>query len=277
MPFRYTMLLQMTTDPADRAAASPHTGGWSESHWRNDLVPPTGSVFTDLLSKRALLLPKQSSIVGYRISTYTIAQAKLLPGPVSTGRVLLPGSNLQQADVPQMALEMGASTNAANSSRFSLRGTPDNQVQFGEYQPDSFYKTKVTNFSNSLVDGGWALLGRDLTQGSYRVFSIIAGLLTVDPALVAFADLSYIRLRKVKDTSGNPVIGSFAVSAVVAAGKYQLAGFDPTIVVGFSGTARRDLLNIFTYVNVAPSRITVRKIGRPFEQYRGRRSKRPAA
>lgn len=276
MPYKYTMILQLTTAPVDAAAASAHIGGWSESHWRNDNPDPTAGPFLELMQRRANLLPAQGNVVGYRVGSYTLAGNKIYPGTTSTGRVFLPGGSFS-CDVPQMALQLNTGSSAANSSRIVLRGLPDDLVINGEYKPITAYKGAVTRFITSLTSGDWGFIGRDLTQPAIRVIKVSAGVLTTDGSSPLIAGVDWVRFHKVVDSLGNPVSGAYFIGSSPGTNQFALSGFPTDVTVGANGTIRRDIVARYNYTNVTPGRVVVRKVGRPLEQYRGRRSKRRAA
>jgi hypothetical protein len=167
----------------------------------------------------------------------------------------------------------GTATGQPNSSRFTLRGIPDSQMTRGEYQPDSGYKSLVTQFCNQLSNNAWAFLGRDLSKPSQKVMSIAGNVVTLQGAIGAVAMTDYMRFRRVYDDLGKPVTGSFLIQTIVG-NAYTLAGFDGATLTAPSGTARVDAIRLCDFGTVAPSRAVVRKIGRPFASYRGRQSKR---
>jgi len=276
MPFKYTTILQLTTAPTIADAASAHIGGWSESHWRNDNPDPAGGAFLNLMQKRAILLPAQAAIVGYRVGSYTLTGNKIYPAGTSTGRIFLPGGTID-CDVPQMALQLNSGSNAANSSRIVLRGLPDDLVKNGEYAPFSGYKNALTQFITSLRTNDWGFIGRDLTQPAIRVLGIAGGVLITDGSNAILPGADWVRFNKVVDVNGKPVSGSFFVASSPSANHFVLTGLDNTIVAGPNGTVRRDIVARFNYSNITPGRVVVRKVGRPLEQYRGRRSKRRVA
>ena len=55
---------------------------------------------------------------------------------------------------------------------------------------------------------------------------------------------------------------------------FNLSNWPAGVAVKNSGSVRVDAVDNFTIIAVEPSRIVVRKVGRPFEQYRGKRSKK---
>ena len=89
----------------------------------------------------------------------------------------------------------------------------------------------------------------------------------------------YIILRRVRDDDGIPVQGSYLVSAIGASGgftAYTVANGPTQTVTTPNGTARTDKLVLATYTGGQPNRLVARKVGRPFQQYRGRRSRQRA-
>ena len=274
MPSRVSFLFALTTDPDDRGSASPHSAGWSESWWRTGITTSSEPAIRELGQARARMLPLEASIIGFRIGVYTLSGNKIIPSGSSTGKLSFAGVSGAFTDLPQVALEMSGKTGGgANVSRFTLRGIPDSIMLKGEYQPNVNFKGTLTRFTNKLISGNWNFLGRDLGQPVAQVLSIAAGVMTTDGGLgVAVGD--FVRLLRVFDGYGESVQGAYRVTVVGAGNTYTLAGFDPAIVVLNSGSARKDVVALFPFSEVEPSRATIRKVGRPFESYRGRRSKR---
>lgn len=281
MPLKLTMLFQVTTEPTDASAAIPHTGGWSESIWT------TGSGFLPVQAMAAIAiarsngLPKQAAITGFRQGLYTISGNKLLPGGTAVYKRLWPGNAANPTDLPQVALELsGTSQTSINSNRFTLRCIPDDMMKFGEYQPTPAFKAFVTVYSNLLTGqggplaqfGAFAFIGRDLAQPTAVVNSIAAGVVTLRGAVGGVANTDFLRLNRVYDDNGDPVKGSFLITAING-NAYTVLGLGGRTVATPSGTARIDKISIFNYQAISPVRAVVKKVGRPSQQYRGRRSK----
>jgi len=271
------MLMQVTTEPIQVMDAVGHTGGWSESWWTNSIPrADQAGPFLALMTARANLLPLQAGIVGFRIANYTISGNKLLPGGAQTGRILKRGTNAT-TDLPQVALEIGCTSAEGNSSQPSLRCIPDVVMKQGEYQPSATFRNSVIYYCSRVVEDGWCILGRNLTLPTARVLSIVAGVATLSGPIGAVAGESYIRLGRVKDQNGRNVQGAFYCSAIGVGNLYTLTGLPQGLVVGESGTARVDAIVLRDITGAVASRAVARKVGAPFQRYRGRASKRAVA
>jgi len=274
MDSRVTMIFNMNTTPTNLANAQVHAGGWSESFWKQGGILATDPSLVGLQTDRARILPASASVVGLRISNYTLTGNKTFPLGSSIARRRFPGNPGYVTDVPQMALGMSAKANGAtNTAHFTLRCIPDSQVIGGEYQPTPAFRTALDIYQGNLEQVGWSFLGRDLTKPVQRVLSINAGVVVLDAANGAVVG-DYIRFLKVKDTQGNAVTGAYRVTVFAAPATYTIVGLDADIVVLNSGLCRVDSIKLFEMDDVNFTRASVRKIGRPSESYRGRSSRR---
>lgn len=279
MPDRLTILMQQTTKPGDPTRARAHIAGWSESHWTSGALVSGARVIINLLNARASLLNGQASIVGYRIGTYSISGNKLIPQGSSTAGYSQTGDPSYVCDVPGMSMLMSARTGAGpNAGRFAVRGIPDSLVVGGEYMPDDYYPGALSRFGVRLINDPWGFVGRDLSAASQPVDSISAGKVYVpNAAALGVARGDVVRFFRAKDDFGNPIQGAFRITATdFTLNSLTLAGLDPTILTTIpSGLIRVDKIAFFPYNSIFVQRIVTRKVGAPFEKYRGRRSKRP--
>lgn len=278
MPVRITLLFSVTTAPGDPTSASAHSGGWSESFYIPGSTFAALPFFQSWAGQRATLLSGLASVIGFRQQLYTIAGNKLLPGGSGSGSFLFPGSWPADLNAPQDSLMLNFQVAGQPSNlRHRLPGLPDSQVTQGEYQPGTTFKTNLTKYINLIADGQFSAVVRDLTQPDARVRSLNGGVLVTNTTTGAIVG-QYIRFRRVKDANDDPVEGAFLVTAIVnnADGSVSYTLFDPPsqTVSTPNGTARLDLLVSANITGGNPNRLVVRKIGRPFVQYRGRRSKR---
>ena len=278
MAQRFVFHFNLTTDPRNRAVAKARTGGWSEDHW--DFAGTKaidGNSVGRLAQIRSFLLPKEASLTGWTLQQFTISGNKLLPGRTATFKTTLPGPVVWTVNIPQDALQVSyATVGAPNTGRFTLRAFPDELIQSGEYNGIQLGEVNLKALYDELTGNNqWGSLVRDLTQPTFRVVSFNGTLGTlVTEAGSAFPIGSYVILKRVRDqVTGKPISGSFRVMQNNAAPQYTLAD-TPNGAQANKGTCRIDQLVIRQYGTCATDRIVSRKIGRPSEEYRGRRSKK---
>lgn len=272
MPWKVSFLVDYLSEPTDLAAATGHKGGWSETYWWIGSEAPNVAL-TDWSAARAPLLPKGCRIIGARVQSYTLVGGHLVAGGTNATQIQRAGNAAFDQDLPQVSLGLvGRSGSSPNTRRFTLRGIPDAMMKFGEYQPEPGYKGWMTRFLNMVASGGWGFPGRDLTKPSIKIVSLGNSVLKVEDG-ASFAVGDYVRLLKVKDINGKPVTGAYRIS-VKADASLTLENIDPNITCKNVGRARNDATAFFQIADVQIGRAMVRKVGRPFEQYRGRRSKR---
>jgi hypothetical protein len=277
---RMTALFSLTTTPVNRATANPHTGGWSESWWTTQSGPTLATSFTNLLKLRAALLPASAQITGSRQSTFTIQGNRLIPGPTSSSEQNFPGNANYVTDLPQAALQLkGYGDSVSNHNSFYLRGIPDAMIVGGEYSPTRPFGNAVSAFKAALV-GPWGFVARDLSQPRLQVLALVQAtppppnqaILQLAGVLAGVAANSFLRFSRVYGSDGNPIKGAFAVTQPPVGNLYTLQMPNVNPVFRPSGTARLDLLTYIAYSSVAYNRAGVKKVGRPSEGYRGRRS-----
>lgn len=270
--WKYTMIFNSSTNVSG-GSVGQRTGGWSEGLYSANA--PTAeigagtyrSVFEELCSLRARLLPTGFAVVGQRYQQIDPI------GGSATGGFNAPGSAGIQADVPQMALFLRlTAAETPNIKPLTLRGLPDARVVEGEYKPESTFTAALQAFVNKL--NIWRFKGRDLTQTPVAITSIDAnGLATLDPGNPFVPD-DYVRVLRTTDINGDRQGGRFRVIAPITTSTVTLQGWDLGECHG--GKMRLDL-TIYPLIGAQTAnvlRVIVRKVGRPFGQYRGRASTR---
>lgn len=275
MTTRFSFIFQATTAPTDRASASPHIAGWSEGFWRQGDVTADATSTMEIAVARAAMLPTGSQLIGVRLAYYTLTAQNLTPRGTVSGKLQLFGRSGLTNDLPQVALQLDGKTASSNVSRFTLRGMPDDVMVGGEYQPSAAFKRAVTLFGTKLIQFGCGFVARDLSQPSAGVLALAASVLTLDAALPGVVAGDYIRLKRVYDQFGEPITGSYRISAAVGSA-YTLPGIPANLTATGNGSARLDRIAFRSFTTVVASRAVVKKVGRPFESYRGRASKRRA-
>jgi hypothetical protein len=269
--YKCTMLIQLATNVSQPTNPDRRIGGWSESWYsigslslaQSNLNGPGG-----LCQTRAAMLPIGATIVGQRLQ---LVDPKPV-GPTITTAKNFPGSSGLKADTPQQALLMNCpGSGVSNVKHAVLRGIPDPVIIEGEYSPTVAYFTAVVNFMKSLSQ--FSFRGRDLTLPSLDIISITALGLIQFAAAVPFNPLDRIRIKLVTPAVGqNRVGGVFVASGIPTATTVQLLAWP--FGAGTGGFARKDA-TVYPIVDLPGTeveRVIVRKVGRPFTQYRGRAS-----
>lgn len=273
MVARLSFLFQMSTAPAPGTTARIHTGGWSESFWAFN-PPASSSVWIQrLATARALLLPKTASIVGFRIAEFTIVQNKFKPVGSTSGKLVRNGNPAYVTDQPQCALSYSLlTTEGPNVSSATLRCVPDDMIVGGEYSPAGNFGFDLSAYLNEIVTGNWRFAGRKISNPTANIVGIAGNVVTVNANLNPTDNVSYVRFLNAKNEDGDSIIGTYLVTAHTAT-TLTLAGYKGGNMTVPSGKVRIDEVSTFLTTSWNLGRASVRKIGRPFENYRGRQSK----
>lgn len=274
--YKATTVFQASTAPEDPRFGVIHTGGWTESFWSQSdpMVAPLAATWDAIQNARALLLPSTAKIIGYRVSKYEMVSNRLTPQGSTAGTLTKPGRDGEQTDIPQMALQWLLSTATPNKAIHTLRCIPDAYVAGGEFKPSPAYLGFTTTYRNLLVGSGFGFAGRDLGQMNARVMGTTTDgsvLLDQIPG-TGIAAGDWVRFHRTFNSSFLPVTGAYQVT-LVTGNILRLAAFTQ-IISKPSGTLRKDVIGFFAYNRSNIKRIVSRKVGAPFEKYRGRASKR---
>jgi hypothetical protein len=268
--------------PSIGYVGKPHIGGWTESLiWGTDDVSSLIKALTlgtqtqffnpPLLDSRAALLPSACSLVG----------VKLYQGGAGKGRSLAlarPGNPQYNTDIPQMALLMksgGLNTTAVR--RWTVRAIPDLMVVNGEFAPTPTYTILMQNYQTSLRQFGF--FGIDpVASKKVAIFKIdAAGNVTTKNGANPFAVPSIVRIsRAISNTDGTFLSKTDTIGLPDAGSGAQFKIANWTFGSATGGNAVQNVSGFFAfdYNTMAAARIVTRRVGRPFEQYHGRRSKR---
>src|SRR5262245_5545951 len=281
MILKCSMLFAHFSRVDDPGSPIHRIGGWSEHYyWEGTDVSlfiaqfmggahASGS-YLGLCAARAGILPKGASVVGQRWQ-----QVDPL-GPAQSRGVTFPGSTGLEADVPQMTLLCSApGVGVRNVRKLMLRGMPDARVTQGEFDAPTGYVANLNAFFTRLST--FSFRGRDLAQPAFKIVSIDANGNVQCDAAVPFPALSYVAIGRTKNSLQRNVNGIFQVESISSTvGLFKVRPWTAGACTG--GYARQHVVIYpkFDAPNVKFDRIIVRKVGRPFTQYRGRRSRRRA-
>jgi hypothetical protein len=261
--YKVTMLIQLSTNLTG-TAANRRIAGWSESVYSSRLA--SFLELDALASARMQVAPAGVSIVGMR-------QQQINPvGSSQTYGIGRPGAFLTDSDVPQMALLVRtASATSNNVRRWTIRGIPDEMVFQGEYKPTSAYLGRIAGYYNYLTTAQWAFPGRDLTVRPSPITTITtAGLVTMPVAFVANPG-ERVRITRTITAFAGLKSGTFKVESQPSPTTFKLAnwiGLDAAAGTGLNLEARQ----VFLMGLSASQKVVTRKVGRPFDLYRGRAS-----
>lgn len=275
------MVLQQTTTPGSSVPSiglggRAHEGGWTES-WMSsssDLTTTlnflfgSGGVGHGLLQTRATLLPNGASVIGVRLYAGGAGKGALYPAG-------FPGTTGTLGNVQSALLCAAPSGTQPSVRRFRIGCIPDEQVANGEFNPTYAYASALYNYFSFLSNFGW---NGNTSVPVYQVFNIsAAGLVTQVPNSV-FAVGQIVTISGSVDSGGVRRGGKFLVSQTGPnLNQFTITGWTFGATTG--GTASQPAKGFSpvggggaTFPEVV--RIVARKMGRPFEMYRGRRSRR---
>jgi hypothetical protein len=280
MPIKCVTVFQLTTEPGNSApvigyAGRSHIGGWTESWFFNsdtlsDAVTACFGPRADhdpMCIARARLLGHQATILGVRF--YQSGGGK----GVFISRTI-PGG-VHDTDQPQQAILCRTNNPAQDRARkFTLRGIPDVETVNGEFSPDAAYANAVETYFDSLFD--FLFLCKTLNNQT-GVFSVDASGIVTLKANTPFALNDLVYLFNAVDSQGKRQHWTNFVTIIgPGPNQFTIKGWPWGACTGGTvGKPTNSYNNAWATGNLPTVvRSVTRKIGRPFELYRGRRSKR---
>ena len=271
MAIKVTLIIRAGTQYEDYGDLPGRIGGETESHYLDTNTFPTNGVdlITRLATKRAAFLPKLAQVAGYRWQT--IADTA---GASSAGDLFLPGSAAFPSDLPQAAIKITAqSQNNLNKKEMELRVIPDSVLTSGEFNPSPAFTAAVRAFLNELTTSGWCFRGvkKDASTAPINYIEDTGVFhLTKD---LAYNDGDTLQVLRTKNLA-NRQKGGFYVCVKVGARTGTLVRWDH----GLTSGGKLRLAGIvyppykFDTNAVAAAESMVKKVGRPSNGYRGRKS-----
>lgn len=257
-------------------AARQHIAGWTEFVlWNNDSVSSLLAALQTGANNQPGLLPSRAALLGQNA---LIIGVRLYQGGAGKGQsfaLAYPGDSTAEVDNPQQALLVKVgNVNTGATRRFTLRGVPDPQIQGGEFVPTTGYQTNVNNWMHALSNFYFNAI--DPTVPPTAILNITAaGLVTVIPAAQPFLVNQIVTVNKTLDVNGFKRSFRNTVATVgPLQNQFSITGWPFGACTG--GTVGLKTRNIFSmdYNTMGITRLVTRRVGRPFELYRGRRSRR---
>lgn len=280
MPTKIVILFQQSTTPGASAPAINYApvvrvGGWSESLYGPDSIsaviaglkgPRTGGILP-LLDARAGMLTTGASIIGVRLYGGGSGKGSLLAASVK--------GNNGFSDQPNVCLQMSAtSLTSGQSRRWTVRGYPDADIKFGEYDPAVAGSTdRIRSYFQSLADFGWL---EQTNTNQVTLFNIDATGLVKANAVIGFNIGNIVTLKNVTiSATGNRKGGKFVVEAGGSLNtEFKIKGWTSGAGTGGTASITGSAFTSFTTATLSVVRASIRKIGRPFAAYRGRKSRK---
>jgi len=268
---KVTLLFELNTI-ATGTPAEGRTAGWSESFYFGGEAEPAieaAIVKNGLCARRGATLPSTASIVGIRAQ-----KVDPLPlGPSIARRLFFQGTSGALTDVPQLTLLWELlSAGIPNKRMYHMRGLPDSNAEGGEYVSANDMDAKLNLLRTAMSNFNFRSFDR--TQPVRDILTFTTATRTVVTSVDhGFAIGDNVQLKQLKSqlvpiTFG----GTFKVETVPLANSFTIRSPSswPDLV---QGKAQKKVV-IFPPISQTLSswvRTTVRKVGRPFDLFRGRK------
>jgi hypothetical protein len=245
--------------------------GWSESWYvEQPFSDSMHNIFVRLMQKRALILPASGAIVGCR---YQIIDGDKV-GQATSRNVYFSGVTGNENDMPQMSLKYLVNATAGNNKKILiLRGIPDSQIINGEFSPTSQYRSAVAALLAEIATG-WCFRGQVLDAETVPMLGIdLNGNYSLLKAS-AFTENSIVKILRAVNSSGRQKGAVCRITTLTS-------GFAGVVSGWTHGACKNGKMrqHSITYpsardisADVLYGELIVRKAGRPFHQFHGRRS-----
>lgn len=273
MPTEYkvSFILDQSTAPETESPASVRDGGWTENYYLS--AATLGLAVTRChfyCDARAALLAKTGQVNGFRIAERTST------GVARAYPAFRTGANVV-CDVPQMAIQIHLRT--ATSKRTAiLPGVPDIRSIGGAFSKSRTWENHVEHLIGILT-AGFGMMALDKTQPLLNLISITTGGLVTTATPHGYVANDQIRFFRTSDIYRQTVTGTWIVSGTPpSTTTFQLANYASAGDVVFGpvnkGKVRKLVYAFSGFSEGDMGQITTRKVGRPFDLYRGRASRR---
>jgi hypothetical protein len=270
--FKTTFILDQTTSPQEGRAQSTRDGGWTDNLYFSGTLSECELRCRRYALERANLLSSTGFVNGVRIVNVDA------PGIAKAIPYSFPGPKDAVCDVPQMAFRL--SLQCANGTRrqLVLAGVPDELVLGGAA---SFNPASTRNFTilNTILSGGFGKLGVVRSNPLVNVLSISTGGLVTTLSNHGLNANDTVRFFRTKDVYGVPVQGKWKVNGTPpSTTTFNLAEWNANPINPYGtvngGKVRKLAFEFVGFEDLTFAGVTIRKVGRPFDQYRGRASRR---
>lgn len=281
MPTKIVLLFQATTTPNRRAETlnydpSARTSGWSESFYGPDDIAEVVRLLKDPSATRPFsLIQARANVMG---ASGSIIGARLYKGVTGKGQPLsvqMRGTN-GASDSPQCAVQIVALSNVTGQSRrFTLRGMADDDFFKGEYDPDADDAGRMKQYFDALAGFGW---NAKVETGKIGIHSINAAGVVTTVGSHTFGINNIVTLKNVYDLDDERRIGFKArITALPAVNQFTLDVWNAHTAKNGTVAVETQAFQAFATSTLSVARSVIRKVGRPFAGYRGRKSRKRKA
>lgn len=256
--------------------------GWSESWYYPSSLPlagPIRALLGNMAVRRSAMLPQAVSIVGYRatevddtVGSPGTALRSITVSLNIPGTIVPAHGNAAQDICQQAVLCQVLGTGTKNVRNFDMRGMIDDWFIGCDFTFDAAFTVPFNAYMSALQAAGFCFRGINLASPLVGIQSIDNTGLITTLAPMTWAAGSIVNMFRVRDTNDKPVKGSFVLKAPVTATTATLLNWKGQ-TVGQNGKVR---VKSYTYPQIQNfswniQRGTVRKTGRPFGLFLGRR------
>jgi len=265
---KMTMLLELLTKPSTIGAPIRRVAGWSESWYVEGTASESQiTAFNQLCRLRANLLG-----IGGRVKGQRFQQVDPAGPSTSFGRVYISTAH-SNTDTPNMALQIVVrGTGLVNVRRAHLRGIPDDSVEEGEYSPTQEFANNLATFKLALSN--FRFRAKDQSQPKVIIDSISAAGIVTTSAAILLAVNDYVDIIGTTTTLGSLFRGRFQVKAAPDATHFTLYKWPGLVCTNGKAQKFVAIYPGFLNTNILTNKISSRRVGRPFDQFRGRASRR---
>lgn len=269
--YKFTILFQAATLSSDAGNAPKRLGGWSESYYtQQSLGGRMEALMDSLCAKRTRLLGKGFRIVGQRFQRVD---------PVGLATAFewnYVNSSGTEGALPQKSLEWTVhSGDGLNKRNISIRGVPDSRVVTGEYTGTTAYNSALMAFFNDLKLN-WRFRAIDRNVPLKRLVSINSEGTATWSEPHGLNEGDQFNLYRCYNSSGKLVSGVRQVVQRTSDTTASVMRINGTEALTVTKGQTRKIVIIYPDITIGDHEIltpdaVVRKVGRPFEQFRGRR------
>lgn len=271
MPFKYTFLFNVIS--GNNVNANKRFGGFSESYNNSQEMQSGSPNVSALISNRLALCSNSVFAVGLRVVDLSQTSKAYVYRLSAQGT----WSGDPSGDFPSACIQAtGLGTVNSQRHRLLLRGLPDAAANGGIFGiPLVQVQQRAQPFLDALKNGGWYQTQRNLSSTAAKILTISDQGLVTCQGPQPFAANQRVRILRTRlALTHTPIQGgvfTVATTPAPSGNTFSIIGWPPANTIG--GRARFDSPIDNGYGTMNVESVTLRKVGRSFFQYVGRRKR----